>query len=441
MDPIRPTNSVERRMLKINDDWRYFTEQTDAKLLYWQLPEADHALLNTFFQVQGEYARGVQVYAGEFNNALQYVTDTLNQLYHFYDGRREGALAQGINANWILPERESNETDINYLFRVLSELSAYHPDIFTFFTLVLVPYQVTSYTLFSEWITELIAKMHTNRWITEHVRIVSFGEQGDWLQPLMKSDPDNICFLQRDYQSKNIPRELLAESSDRGAGADFRRIFIELFSVVKDKDPKKLAKLVEQGINISQKQRWFDQMVVIQLTAGAAYLSWGDDKQSLHAYQQAVFAGEQAIKKQHPAGEKLVANALFGMASVYLKSKYYQDAAQCYQLIPPFTIKAEDYILTVEAWRMVAFCWQNAKEKEQAIQAGLQALESGLFLDEPLRLNSSLPIAANSLLEVIPDNHQCIDDMEEKLQQLFGEDWSEILASTHDVGSNGDNNV
>lgn len=428
MDPIKPTNSVERRMLKINDDWRYFTEKTEAKWLYWQLPEADFSLLETFFQVQSEYANGVQFYRFEFLSEKQYYTTIIDELYQFYDSRRQGSIAQGINADWQLPVwDEDNESLVEYFFKVLKELSLHHPDLFPFFTFIFVPYQYTSQNLFSQWGINLLAAVLQDKWIAEHVRFVSYGEQGQGFNRILEHYPNECCYLERNYHSSNIPKELIAESSDRSAGADLRRNFVELIPIVKSKDPKKLENLVNKSIDICRSQNWFDQMVVTYLIAGAAYLNWKENNHSLISYQNAVIAAKQSLENKHPAGEKLVANALFGEASVYLINKDYQQAVKCYEAISEYTVQAKDYILTVEAWRMVAFCWKKEHENRKAIQAGLNALDIGFQLDNDLRVNSSLPIAIKALLKIVPDEQE--DEVEQKLTLLYGESWQEILAS------------
>jgi hypothetical protein len=37
-------------------------------------------------------------------------------------------------------------------------------------------------------------------------------------------------------------------------------------------------------------------------------------------------------------------------------------------------------------------CWERAGEREHALEAGFNALDAGLMIDEPLRANSNLPM-------------------------------------------------
>ncbi|NDJ57144.1 hypothetical protein GWD52_09095 [Enterobacteriaceae bacterium 4M9] len=428
MDPYKASNPVERRLLKVNNDWRQAISSATVRFIFWKVPAEDIPVLETFFQIQSETANGVRAYSGEFRDGEQYTLALINHLCQFYDSRREGSRQKGIKADWLLPLRDEDESVQLWFLRVLKSLSDYHPDLFPFYSFILTPFQVSAERHFSSWFNELFAIIESMPWHKEHLMFVTWGEEDAWLNDLHEQYPQKIALIANDYRTQNIATELLAESTDRSAGADLRRIFVDLLPIVKEKNPAKLEQLTSRAFSICEQQKWFDQSVVVSLLAGAAYLNWKDKDKSLLCYRQGVLQAQQARENQHPAGGKLVANALFGEASVYLVDKDYEKAARCYSQIPFYTAEAQDYILTVEAWRMVTWCFKKSGHKKEARESGFQALEAGLLLEKEMRMNSSLPEAAQLLTTLMPPDHQDFDEMDEKLTVLFGDEWEEVLS-------------
>lgn len=65
-------------------------------------------------------------------------------------------------------------------------------------------------------------------------------------------------------------------------------------------------------------------------------------------------------------------------------------AAQCYESIAPYTEAAADAVLTIETWRMSAYCWWEDNYFTLAWNAGLNALKIGLPLGDDIKLTVAL---------------------------------------------------
>lgn len=427
MSDWQPSNPVERRFMDAHADWLTFAEQAQARLLYWQVNEDDHHLLNTYFQVQEENSCCAMRLYYDFVNNDQYADDLANHLIQFYEQRRETSISQGIEAYWQAPKKTITSTPTQYLLQIAQSLTEYHPDIFPGFLFIFSPSNLASFQKMENWLTELLNETEQGKWATKTIRYVIYGSEDFPFSSINKSSPDLICHLQSRYYCENAAREMVADSNERGDSGKFRRLFVELTETMKNNDRARLESLSKSALAISNKAGWFDQSVVIHLIAGAAYLNWKDADASLISYQEALKSAKQAKDAEHPAGNKLIVNALFGISSVYLKQNDYRRAAEYYDQIPEYSLADEDYILSVEADRMRAFCWEFADESDKALDAAFEGVDAGLLMEEQYRVASSLPVLTHWLYQRISKLSSLYDEMSEKFEQLYGKDWKDIV--------------
>lgn len=391
MQDWQPTNPVERRLMDAHTDWLSFAGDRDARLMIWLTNEADAQLTELYFQAQQTVSCAVLRLRTCFDGEARYGDALTDEIVRFYESRREASNAQGLRADWEMPPR-LQAGPIPYLLGVANSLIRHHPDVFPALVLVLEPVQCTDVAAFSGWLGELLTMLESAPQLGEKLRFVVLGDDGGPWAPLIATHPRTARRVEGHYSMKSVPRELIAGSGERGASGEFRRLFIELGETVGSGDAATLERLRTAALAIAERENWFDQCVVVHLIAGAAYLKWREHPRSIEAYQCATRSGERAVAAGHPAGYKLVANGLFGEASAHLTQKAFAPAAYCYECAAASTAAAKDALMTVEAWRMSAVCWEKAGEREHALEAGFSALDAGLALEESMRSSSTLPL-------------------------------------------------
>ena len=423
MQNWQPTNPVERRLMNAHDDWLKFARNESARLLYWQTNEADQELIKTYFQAQQELSCAVFCLNADFSEGKQYAADLSAEIINFYEKSRKGSSQYGINADWTPPEKTSPETQTQYLLKIANSLMLHHPDVFPGMVFVFRPPTVKDPQVFERWLDTLLQDNQTPPWQSERIRFVLHGTDENPLPWLRQKHPQRVQVVTGKYRMETVPRELMAASGERGPSGRFRRLFIELGETLAHNDPARLERLRSAALQISTQEKWFDQSVTIHLLAGAAYLKWQAHGKALDAYQQAVHCAGQAVQTQHLAGNKLMVNALFGQASVYLTQGNYDNAARCYAQAAPYAEAEKDGLLAVEAWRMTGFCLDQLKQSDQAIEAGFKALQAGLWIDPPLRANSNLSLVVERLLERVGAFGKQGDRLDQLLTTLYGPDW------------------
>jgi hypothetical protein len=429
MQNWQPENPVERRLLAAHEDWLAFAKDPSARLLYWHTNAADQELVKLYFQGQSELSNAVLELTSPFEDARQYATALADEVIDFYDARREGSARSGIVADWTPPSRHPQSIPATHYFAdVLDSLMAHHPDVFPAVVLVLKPAQIRKVGDFEQWLDAWLTLMNTGSdRVSSRIRVVLYGTEADALAWLASRQPGTVRVLNANYRMQALPRELVAQSGERGATGQFRRLFVELSECLAHEDPARLERLRASALAISDGHQWFDQSATVHLLAGAAYLKWQSGEPALQAYRQAISSGRCAVEAQHPAGNKLVVNGLFGEASVHVTEERYLDAAQCYASAARFAAADNDSVLLVESYRMQAWCLDHERHREDALEAGFHALQAGRDIDLPLRSNSNLQLAATWMLERIGRLHARRGELERTLGVLYGDQWKEAL--------------
>jgi len=271
-----------------------------------------------------------------------------------------------------------------------------------------------------QWMDGLLTIMAVAPQLGERVRFVVPRTDIAPFAALMQRHRATVRVVQGKYSMASVPRELLAESGERGPSGEFRRHFVMLTEVIEGGNPVRLEELRAAALKVAEREQWFDQCVVVHLIAGAAYLKWRDRERAIEAYRSAASSGMLAVEAGHPAGHKLVANGLFGEASVHLTHKDYAHSAYCYERAATSTTAAKDGLMTVEAWRMSAVCWERAGEREHALEAGFKALDAGLMVDEPMRAKSNLPMVVEWMISQLGVQDRRRNALGEKVAALRG---------------------
>ncbi|KVG73166.1 hypothetical protein [Burkholderia ubonensis] len=419
MQNWQPTNSVERRFMDAHTDWMRFAKEREARLMIWQTDETDAQLVRLYFQVQDETSCAVRTMRASFVNESSYAKVLTDELVAFYDSRRDASNAQGLRADWQVP-RNDGANPVLYLLMVADSLMRHHPDIFPALVFVLEPAQVRDEAAWSRWLDGLLSAIAAAPKLGERVRIVVPRTDVAPLAGLLQRRQDAVRVVQGKYSMASVPRELLAESGERGASGEFRRLFVMLTETIEGGNRARLEELRMAALKVAEREQWFDQCVVVHLIAGAAYLKWRDRERAIDAYRSAADSGRRAVDAGHPAGHKLVANGLFGEASVHLTHKDYAHSAYCYERAATSTTAARDALMTVEAWRMSAVCWERAGEREHALEAGFNALDAGLLIDESMRVNSNLRFVVEWMAAQVGAFDRRRGELSEKVAALRG---------------------
>ncbi|WP_244849755.1 hypothetical protein [Caballeronia sp. SL2Y3] len=427
MNDWHPTNPVERRFMAVHEDWLRFASDPQARLLYWHTSEADQRMIAAYIQRQSQLSSAVLRLHSTFDDADHYAAALADEIIAWYESGKEASTANGVTADWTPPLRDRNEAATPYLLRVTGSLMRHHPDAFPLLVLVIEPEPIRKPADFERWLDALLGRLEQDAWQAQRLRLMLTGTESEPLPRLIKERPQQVKVLHGRYHMEALPRELIADSGERGPAADFRRLFVALNDTITSGTPARLEELRSQALTITKAQGWPDQSVVVHLLAGAAYLKWDSPQLALSAYEQATRAGREAVQANHEAGNKLVINGLFGEASVYWMQADYARAAERYAQAAELAEADRDGFLSVEGWRMCSECFAQISRDDATVDAGLRALEAGALIPVPMRANSNLQMVAQSLLKRVGSFHKQRRELTSRLVALYGENWPETI--------------
>jgi len=433
MRKTTPPNPIERRMMRAHKDWMKFAENSQARLLYWQTNEADISLVKALFDMQQQTSSCVQIVNANFESPEQYTQAIATQLIEYYDARRENTRSVGIVMDWQPPPREEkNETLIAWLLKLMQSLMEYHPWAFPGFLLVLGPAQIKGgEEAWQGWLAALLEETCNGPWKTDGIRYVQYGTEPPQYDTLIEQCPGRVMTLFGSYHMSTAPREIVAQSSERGPSRQFRRLLVQLSESLSHGDAARMERLRDAALMVSTKEGWHGQSAVVQLIAGAGYLKWKKEDAAHDAYGRAAQAGRQAQQAGDNTGSKLIINGLAGQAGVNVLRRKYRQAAGEYEKAAKVAEHEQDGLMAVEMRRMQGWSLEQAGRRESARRAGFYALADGEWLEPELREEGSLKLVSGWMWKQTTGLglEKERKALEERLAGLYGREWPQKVLS------------
>jgi hypothetical protein len=442
MQNWQPTNPVEKRLIAAHKDWLAFAQNDQARLLYWQTNDTDIEMVKVFFSLQEQMSGSVQVLEASFETPEQYTQAMVTQMTDYYNARREATRAEGEVADWQPPphekEKDKDETPTAYLLKFAHSLMDAHPLVFPGMVWVLLPGRIKGGAkAWQNWLAELLDETCNGRWQSDRIRFVQYGTEPPQYEKLIEQWPQQVMTVQGHYNMHTVPREIVAQSGERGPSGQFRRLLVQLSETMRGENVQQMEGLRDAALAVSTQQAWHGQSAVVQLIAGAAYLKWKKEDQAHDAYGQAAQAGRQAQQAGDQTGGKLVINGLAGQAGVNVTRKKYKQAASEYEEAAKVAEQDKDGLMAVEMRRMQGWCLEQAGRHEPARQAGFCALADGDWLTPELREEGSLKLVSGWMWKQttglgLEKERRAL---EERLEALYGEGWEQkVLGGAQQQG-------
>lgn len=418
---MREWNPVEQRFLLAHEDWLRFARDRAARLLYWRADEDDSQMVALYLQARREGSCTVIPFNHRFYSRERWLSQNTQALIDFYEERREGAQQRGISSDWQPPTLTQSDPVARF-YAVADSLMQHHPDIFPGLIFVLQPTRYDAPEQFTAALTQLLTHPFMATPQGSRIRfIVPESEITPALTDLERRYPNLVWVITGRYQMRRLAGEIVADSSERGASGEFRRLFVLLGDTLRNDDITRMTHIRQQMLDIAHEQGWPAQAAVVCLSAGAARLKSGQIAPAQAEYREALHYARQAREANCPGAAKLTVNALFGEASVLLKNNALFKAAVCYQVAAEQAQQDGDGILAVEGWRMRAWCLDKTGHRDMALESAMNGLDAGLLMDTDMRANCGLPLLVQWLAQRLGVSSLRRKAFNQKLEQLFGE--------------------
>jgi tetratricopeptide (TPR) repeat protein len=190
------------------------------------------------------------------------------------------------------------------------------------------------------------------------------------------------------------------EADPKAPDAQFRVLFVKLSEKARAQDIDGAEQIAGQALAIAKAHNWYPMQVVVRSVLGAAHLQLRNFESALYEYRTATDISRAAKAVEDPAGAKMEVQSLFAEGATLVAMGNYEQAAEAYLEAAPLAEALTDPFLTMEAWRMAAYCYEVEKDIANAIQYGERALGAGRELPEDQRAQSTLPYVGDASASV-----------------------------------------
>lgn len=422
-------NVIQQKLETIQKFYESFSRLPEAKTLVWLLEQDEFSIIEQFFKhetsIVASSADLFLKFEAPFVDSNQYARALFDELATNISNYRAQPANHQITINWQ-PQLFNGykQTQPNFFFSNIAGFAKGIQDFEENVLVYLAPAEVKNFPAFEDWIATAIEDR-----LPDGLRLmlVDFN-RNQKLSRLPKRFNKEVQIIVPELDMPQAMKEIATAAGGNHPGVQFQHHFIDLSNAAARGDVKKVESSSNKALSIAMDQGWTHLQVAVFTTVGSAWLGKGDYKKALTEFESA----EKIAKTSYEGGDalagRLLANTLFSKGAVYVTQKNYGIGATTYESIVPVLEKVQDPYLSMEAWRMAAFCHENGSNYTKATECNQKAFLLGESLEEDIRKHSTMPFIATSLIQLYERRaaHQQADEVEQKMTLFFGRDWKSL---------------
>ncbi len=395
-------NAIQVRLGALETQWNEFALRPGARLLRWLVQADETKMVDAFLQVQasehGSTPDLFLVLEEPFRDPASYAAALIAALRERYDTTRPALQAAGVEPAWRCPDPAPGATPALMLCAAACSLIECHGRLFDRVVLALTP--PAPPPSWSGFLSELVRSP-----AAERLRfVVTDRADAESLDALAAAQPEVVVTLRPDLDMPGAVEELLAAIPGGGPSHAFRRFFMGLLAAAGKGDLTGAGTAAATALAIATEQGWAQMQVVVHMALGSARLGAGLTDQAIESYRAAgaVSAGQPS----DPVAPKLSLQARLAEGSALVSAGRFARAAPVYESAADLAGAAGEPLFVMEAWRLAAYCHEQAGDHARAWSGGLRALDAAALLPPDLRASSTLSFVEEGLLRVARERAQ-----------------------------------
>lgn len=423
-------NAITQRLEMLQTYYGEFQNHPTAKVCIWLLEADEYSMLEQFLKVESSVAASspdlfIKFFAS-FRKASNYSKSLVKELNMLVEGYRNNEKTTGVQIKWrpLRAPAEFQKTPVEFTYN-FSAFAKGLEDLESSAVAYLNPAEVRDFKKMENWIAQAIKSG-----IQDNVRlmIVDFVENQQY-KKLPIQFPEEVLTIQPKLQMTQAMKELALAGGSNNPGTQFQLLFIELSKAASKGDIEKVEKYADRAMEIAVAEGWLHLQVAVYQTVATAWLEKKNLERSMKSFDKAIKIAKAAVRQEDPIGRKLLANAMFGKAAILVNTKDYEAAGQVYEGIIPVTEEEGDHYLTMEAFRMTAFCYEKKRKYDLAFSNYQKAIAAGENLDAAIQPNTTIPDSGMALLKLNDDHFNDLHKekwINKKMTDLLGENWQSL---------------
>ncbi|MGF7212417.1 hypothetical protein GGE65_007044 [Skermanella aerolata] len=426
-----PKNAIERRVDRVAKLWNAFAADPDLRLLCWSCDRDERRVIDIFVALESEEAAQTPDafirLTSPFEHASSYAPALLEELATQYAQSREGLAEAGVPADWRVPEPVSDEAAGRRLLRAARSFHHCYRDRMDRLVLMLVPDRIDDPAGWLDWLARLaVADVPAS----VRIMVTDPSEAPMLAERLEQEAAERAVVVAPGLDMPAALDELARSEGEDGPAKQFRIAFVSLGTAAGKGNLKAAQRAAQTALGIARRERWIDQEVVVHMALGGARIGAKALGPAADSYREAILAARRARQARHPVAGKLELVAAMGLGSALVAAATWPEAARVYEAAAPIAAAAKDAVMGLEAWRMAAWCHEQAGNDREAWRCALKALDAGEALPEPMRATSTLPWVGDTLLRLLDRHYRDGDHaavVRRRLETLLGPEWDRAV--------------
>jgi tetratricopeptide (TPR) repeat protein len=434
---MNKANPVQQELEKLDEQWEDFIS-SQLPVFHWYFSPDDIQLGLTFIKAKEQldeknpelfiHLHSEFLASDAFGRAL---AEEMNHMIE--DGIADAGLAEAhenalpsTTHQWSKPELNDCTTGFNCIFRSCTQALASFGDYVHNIVLVITPSRIKNPTQYTQWWAEC-CNIHSRYDWPKSLKLVVFDtDRNSALSTLAHEQPTHIHSVEAPVDMAAAIQAILREVDDGSPNAKFRQHTVDLQKAVGKRDKSAIDSLSAAAIALAEQHHWLDMWVVTLLTRAAGYLSLKTYDVALKDYRNAQVIAAQGEQENVPGCDKLQLQAMVCEGTCLFSAERFDEAAIAYAKGAQLAEQQQDLMLTLEGWRMASFSMERMKDKNQAWDYAIKAVEAGRKMNEEQRPQSTLPFLGQALLRLSP-NSDVDKQIKLSFTELLGEGWLENI--------------
>ena len=417
-------NAIEQRLDRLHDQWVEFSTAPEPRILHWLVRQDEYRMVEAFLQKESDDGAGelpdiFMRFDEPFNDVNQYGAALLDGLLAQYAVVREELEQDGIAAEWQPAAPAPGTHSLTAFTAAAVSLHTHYADELEQLALVLTPTVVADPAQWQRW---LIAAA---RGMPASVRIVIIDDIDSPVLAALEPDAEGlVASVPAELTMADAMVELAKAGGTAGPDGQFRVNFATLGQALGTGDLARAEQSANHAIAIARENGWTHLVAAVHFAMGAGLLNAGRPLEAVERYREVDAAGAQVEGEGEPLGTRLRMQGAFATGAAYVAAAAWDDGARVYEGAVPLTEALGEPLMTVDAWRMAAYCREQKRDTEGAWDFGHRALIAGEVIPPDQRPTSMLPYAGDALLRLAGSSRSHADAVHRRMVELTGTpDW------------------
>jgi len=431
------SSPITARIAQLHEQWRFFSQRKDARLLIWQASDEEQTLIDAFIakECEAESADTPDIFvqlSTSFLSESAHGSALTMELCATYQEASQFAVAEQ-SVRWRCPSSQQTADDVQALVSVLVSLRSHllATDGPSTLAVWLMPDEVRSWEGYLLWLQRLTQKMPPN------IRLLVVDQrEAPQYAPLAKVDPLRVLEQTCDLSVLAALEELATSAGTDTPGGAFRKLQTECAARLAAGDVDAAVRAGMSASEVAKAQRWPHLAAVTSMMLAAAYSAQERPNEALAAYAEAERLGaereaQETASTDEPAyGTRIRLQARLGQGAVLLSCAAYKHAAVAYEQSAVLAHQLGDAPAELDAYRLASFSHSALGDAKAAWEHGSRGFQLATGMDEETRRSSTLPYLAEHLLR-LTERHGAYNahrrPLEQHLTKLLGAAWRDQI--------------